>query len=219
MKVCVIVPTFNESEAIGGLIENVKGRNLDVLIVDDGSTDNTGDIALQKGAVVLRNPVNKGKGASLIRGFEYALQNGFDAVITMDGDGQHDPEEITFFIRRAENSDAGIISGNRMSAVKNMPFLRILTNSFMSWLISKKAKQHIPDTQCGYRLLKRAVIEKLSLTTSKYETESEILIQASQAGFRIESIPIKTIYVREKSHINPFVDTWRFIRFMLGSRY
>jgi glycosyltransferase involved in cell wall biosynthesis len=218
MKVCVIIPTYNESEAIGGLVKNIRKQNLDVLVVDDGSADNTAEIARQSGAIVLKNPVNKGKGSSLIRGFEYALSKGFDAVITMDGDGQHAPDEIGVFIQRAGNSNAGVIAGNRMSAVKNMPFVRIMTNTFLSWLVSKKVGQHIPDTQCGYRLLKRAVIEKLSLTTSKYETETEILIQAAQAHCKIESIPIKTIYVREKSNINPFLDTWRFIRFMFGLR-
>jgi len=218
MKVCVLIPTYNESEAIGGLVKNIRAQNLDVFVIDDGSADNTAEIARQSGAVVLRNPVNKGKGASLIRGFEYVLGRGVDAVITMDGDGQHSPDEIGSFLQRAGSSDAGIIVGNRMSAVKNMPVVRILTNTFMSWLISIKAKQHIPDTQCGYRFLNRAVIEKLSLTTFKYDTETEILIQASQAHFKIESIPIKTIYVREKSSINPFIDTWRFIRFILGIR-
>jgi GT2 family glycosyltransferase len=85
----------------------------------------------------------------------------------------------------------------------------------MSWLISGIARQKIPDTQCGFRLIKKEALEKLQFKTFKYETESEMLIKASRLGFKIESVPIKTIYQREKSRINPFIDTLRFIRFMV----
>jgi hypothetical protein len=133
----------------------------------------------------------------------------------MDGDGQHLPEDIPYFMRLAENSDSGIFIGNRMSKAQGMPRLRILTNKFMSWLVSKITKQNIPDTQCGFRLIKRAVLEKLDLTTSKYETESEILIKAARLGCKIESVPIKTVYQGEKSQINPFIDTLRFAKFII----
>ena len=95
-----------------------------------------------------------------------------------------------------------------------MPFIRVLTNKIMSGLISKITRQNVPDTQCGFRLIKRPVLEKINLKTSKYETESEILIKASRLGFKIESVPIKTVYSGEKSQINPFVDTLRFIKFL-----
>ncbi len=102
-----------------------------------------------------------------------------------------------------------------MQKIKNMPLVRVLTNKVMSWLISQIAKQEIPDTQCGFRLIKKEVLAKLNLKTHKYETESEVLIRGSRLGFKIESVPIKTIYITEKSHINPFIDTLRFIRFIL----
>ena len=95
-----------------------------------------------------------------------------------------------------------------------MPYVRLFTNKFMSWLISLAAGQSVPDTQCGFRLIKRGVLERIDLKTSKYETESEIIIQASRLGFKIESIPVKSIYEGEKSQINPVVDTLRFIRFI-----
>jgi glycosyltransferase involved in cell wall biosynthesis len=215
MKNCVIIPTFNESKSIGKLIKQIQEQKLDVVIVDDGSIDNTAEIAQDEGAIVLKNSLNEGKGVSLIKGFEYALKNHYDAIITMDGDGQHLPEDIPYFIRLAKYSDSGIFLGNRMNHTKDMPLMRILTNKFMSWLISGIIKQNIPDTQCGLRLIKREVIEKVRLKTNRYEIESEILIRASRLGYKIESVPIKTVYQKEKSQINPFIDTIRFIRFII----
>lgn len=215
MKACVIIPTYNEAKTITSLIGQIHKQNLDILIVDDGSHDNTHQIARDSGATVLRNQENQGKGASLIKGFDYALNRDFDAVITMDGDGQHLASDIPYFMRLAKYSDSGILIGDRMSKTKSMPYVRILTNKLMSWFISKIAKQRIPDTQCGFRLIKKEVLKKLKLNTSKYETESEILIKAARLGFTIESIPIKTIYAGERSQINPFIDTLRFIRFIV----
>lgn len=216
MKICVILPTYNESKAISGIIKRIREQQLEPIVIDDGSMDNTSEIAKESGAVVLRNENNSGKGASLIKGFRYALNEGFDAVITMDGDGQHSPEEIPYFIRLATYSKNGIFIGNRMVKLKNMPPIRVLTNKFLSWFISSLTGQRIPDTQCGFRLIKRRVLEKIKLTTSKYETESEIIIRASRLGFKIESVPIKTIYGRQKSRINPFIDTLRFLKFIIS---
>ena len=215
MKICVIIPTYNESKAIAGIIKRIRQQGLEIVVVDDGSTDNTAEIAKDNGAIVLRNQINEGKGSSLVKGFHYAVSRDFDAVITMDGDGQHLPEEIPYFVRLATYSDSGIFIGNRMFKIKTMPYIRIFANKLMSWLISLVAKQNIPDTQCGFRLIKKGVLERINLRTSKYETESEMIIKASRLGFKIESIPIKTVYEGEKSQINPIIDTLRFIRFII----
>jgi glycosyltransferase involved in cell wall biosynthesis len=216
MKSCVVIPAFNEAKKIGGLIQDIislKAR-LGVVVIDDGSKDNTADIAEKYGATVIRNRNNAGKGFCLAKGFEYALKNNFDAVINMDGDGQHLASEIPKFLNLAMNSENSVFIGNRMPEAKNMPALRLATNKVMSWLISAVAGQDIPDTQCGFRLIKRNVLEKIRLTTSKYETESEILIRSARAGFKIISLPIKTIYDGEVSQINPFTDTVRFIKYI-----
>jgi len=215
MKTCVIIPTYNEAKEISGLVKKILEQGLEVLVVDDGSIDNTAEIAANNGAAVLRNYDNQGKGASLIKGFNYALNNGFDAVITMDGDGQHQPQDIQHFIHLAKNSDSAIFIGNRMLKTKPMPWLRLLTNKFMSRLISAIAKQDIPDSQCGFRLIKGEALKRLNLKTSRYETESEILIESSRLGFKIESVPIRTVYSGQKSQIRPFSDTLRFIRFIM----
>ncbi len=212
MKICVVIPAYNESKEIAPLVSGVRRHCPEVLVIDDGSKDNTAEIAEANGAIVFKNRKNQGKGTSLIAGFNYMLKHDFDAVITMDGDGQHLPEEIPNFIKTAVYSDNGIVIGNRMVQRMNMPGLRVLANKFMSWIISLMVGQDIADTQCGYRLIKRGVLEKLVLNTSNYDTESEILIKAARLGFKIESIQIKTVYQGEKSQINPFIDTLRFIR-------
>lgn len=215
MKICIILPSYNEAENIGRLIEEIRKYNHTILIIDDGSSDATSVIAKNQGAIVIKNNLNQGKGFSLNIGFQHALKNGYDAVITLDADGQHLPEEIPQFILKAQISNAGIIIGNRMSQRGNMPFIRILTNAFMSWLLSNVNKQYIPDTQCGFRLIRKEVLAQLHLLTRKFETESEILIKASKLGFKIESIPIKSVYLNSKSHINPFIDTARFIKLIV----
>lgn len=215
MRTCVIIPTYNESKEIAGLINRIIKMGLSVIIIDDGSSDDTAKIAQACGAIVLRNVSNSGKGASLIKGYSFAIEQGFDAVISMDGDGQHSCDDIKAFIDKAQNPQNAVIIGNRMASIKDMPVLRIMTNRFTSWLISLIIKQDIADTQCGFRLIKKDALTKMNLSTTKYETESEILIKAARLGFKIESIPIKTIYTGQKSQINPFIDTLRFLRFII----
>ncbi|MFH0912982.1 MAG: glycosyltransferase family 2 protein [Candidatus Omnitrophota bacterium] len=215
MKICVVIPTYNEAVTIAGLVKEIREQGIEAVVIDDGSQDNTAQVAKDNGATVLRNPDNQGKGASLIKGFRYAFSRDFDAVITMDGDGQHLPSEIPYFTRLAEYSNSSILIGNRMLKRQDMPLVRVMTNKFMSWIISSLARQRIPDTQCGFRLIKKEVLATVNLRTSKYETESEIIIKAARSGLKVESVPIKSVYRGEKSQINPFIDTLRFIRFMI----
>ena len=219
MVACVVIPTYNESKEIGDVVRRLRQQNLEVAVIDDGSRDNTSLIARENGAVVIRNQTNEGKGASLIKGFQYAIKNNFDAVITMDGDGQHIPEEALNFIHAAEGNNAALFIGDRMTNSKGMPNVRWLTNKFMSWLISRIIGQKALDTQCGFRLIKTEALKNICLKTSKYETESEIIIKISRAGYKIESVPIKTVYKNEKSQINPFIDTLRFIKFISGELF
>lgn len=215
MRTCIVIPTYNESKTIAGLIQQARSLGFEVVVIDDGSSDNTVDIAATCKAQVLRNIKNLGKGAALAKGYNLAVAQGFDAVISMDGDGQHSCDDLAVFMRKAESSNCGVIVGNRMAITKQMPWLRVATNRFMSQLISKITGQYIPDTQCGFRLIKKDLLQKLNLSTSKYETESEILIQAARLGFKIESVPVRTIYSGQKSRINPCVDTLRFLRFII----
>jgi len=215
LKGCVIIPAYNEEMLIGHLIGEVKKRGLDCVVIDDGSTDKTRQEAERCGAYVISHRKNLGKGMSLRAGFKKAIEGNYRFVITMDGDGQHHPDELGHFIKAAEKDDVAIILGNRMWCPKDMPLKRRITNWVMSGLISLIAGQRMPDTQCGYRLIKTDVLKAIPLTTNKYEIESEVLIEASRAGFRIISIPIKSIYGGQKSQIRPFVDTARFLSFII----
>lgn len=213
MKTCVIIPAYNESKTIARLINSIRGYAADTVVVDDGSTDNTAELARQSGAVVLSFGYNAGKGKALKDGFVYAVKNGYDAVIAMDADGQHSPDDLVNIMNAA--AEAGIVVGNRMDDPENMPPSRFATNLLMSLIISLICGHNIPDTQCGYRLIKTDVLKKINLISLNYEIESELLIKASRLGFKIVSVPIKSVYEGQMSLINPLLDTWRFL-VMLG---
>ncbi len=215
MKIAVLIPAHNEAKAIGPLVESVRLLGFDVIVIDDGSVDGTGDLACASGAVLLRTPARRGKGGALRQGFDYSVAQGYEAVILMDGDGQHAPSDLAAFTRCYGQTHADIISGNRMANPQGMPLLRLLTNHFMSWLISLFCRQPVPDTQCGFRFIKTDVLRAISIECSGFEIETEILIKASKKGFKVASVPIQSIYRDEISKIKPVKDTLRFIRFIL----
>ncbi|MFA6078959.1 MAG: glycosyltransferase family 2 protein [Candidatus Omnitrophota bacterium] len=213
--ICCVVPSYNEGRTIGRIVKKLKEHNFTVYAVDDGSTDETAAIAESEGAVVVKNAKNMGKGAALRAGFKRALDDGFELILIMDGDDQHDVADIAHLIKKMRETSAGIVIGNRMLDTGMMPRIRIITNRFMSYMLSLLSGQYVPDTQCGFRLVSREVLNKIKLECSKYEIESEMIIKAARAGFKIESVPIKTVYQDEISKINPFVDTLRFMRLLL----
>ncbi len=136
MKICIIIPIYNEAKTIASLVETLRLKGFSVVVVDDGSTDRGGRLAQEKGAVVLQHEKNQGKGASLQDGFNYALREDFDAVLTMDGDGQHTIEDIPNFIAEAQKHKDYVVTGSRMHNPKGMPTVRLYTNRFMSSMIS-----------------------------------------------------------------------------------
>jgi glycosyltransferase involved in cell wall biosynthesis len=218
MKTAVIIPAYNAGSTIGELVDRAAKfvDKQDLVIVDDGSTDQTFERARSTGAVVLRHQSNRGKGEALKTGFSRAWQRDYRALITMDADLQHEPESIPDFIRKARTFP-GIIIGTRKRNLKIMPFARWLTNHLTSVIVSILGGQSVRDSQSGYRLIPIAVLREITLKAEKYDLESEILIKASRKGFRIAEVPIKTIYGGGRSFINPLVDTGRFIKLMWRS--
>ncbi len=214
----ILVPAYNADSTIAELIKEVLRfvDKDDIVVVDDGSTDQTFEVAKRFDVVVLRHQKNEGKGEALKTGFRYALQKGYPALITMDADLQHDPRSIIEFVRNSENS-SGIIVGTREINLKIMPFARWLTNNLTSAIVSILSGGSIRDSQSGYRLISTEVLKSIKLRSKKYDLESEILVKAKRKGFKIDRIPIKTIYEGEKSFINPLIDTGRFIRLMWKS--
>ncbi len=218
-KIAVIIPAYNEEAFIGKLVQDLRSKVDKIIVVSDGSTDSTVEEAQKNGAVVLQHRERRGKGQALKTGFDYILDNKYQAVITMDGDGQHLPSEVHKFIAAFKRSpdDVGIIIGLRKRNVKNMPLDRFLTNWFTSSIVSLFSRQRIPDSQCGFRLTRTKALANVELFTSHFDTESEILIKVARKGFKIINVPIETVYREEKSKINPFLDTLRFFKFVFNS--
>jgi len=215
-KICVVIPCYNVAYVLDDILTQLKCEPVDVVVIDDGSTDTTSETAFKYKVKVIRNNRNLGKGASLRRGFDYALSQGYGTVIAMDGDGQHLPLDIVNFLKvESLSPEADIIVGNRMRHPTGMPRIRRLTNIIMSGLISRICGQSIPDTQNGFRLIRARLLGKLKLTSNKFEIETEVIIKAAAFGARVISIPIASVYKNHSSRINPFLDAFRFIRFIL----
>ena len=214
-KILVLIPAYNEARAIGKIVRDVRARGLEVYVVDDGSADTTAAIATENGALVIRNAKNMGKGAALREGFKHIMEKDFDAVILIDGDSQHEVSSIPAFTDEMDRGGADIVIGNRMGDTGSMPYVRQKTNLFMSYVISRMAGASIPDSQCGYRLIKKKVLGEVKFDSSNFEIESELIIKAARKGFKISSVPIKAVYQDEKSRINPVIDTFRFMAFVI----
>lgn len=214
-KILVCIPAYNEEERISAVIAQA-ARYLPVLVVDDGSIDETAAVAQAAGAVVLPQQPNQGKGAALLAGFKYALENGYDAVITLDADGQHDPDEIPLFISEFEHGGDLVIGQRDFS---KMPFPRNYSNTIGTWLFSWALGEHCPDNQSGYRLHSRRMIEAaLSSTESNFEFEVEIIVSCVLLGYALRWVPIQTIYAGEQSHIRPVRHIWHFFRLVIKTR-
>ncbi|RKY41850.1 MAG: hypothetical protein DRP85_04860 [Candidatus Makaraimicrobium thalassicum] len=212
----VLIPAYNESRTIGDVVLGITKTGMRVLVIDDGSTDNTEQAALDNGAMVIGHSRNLGKGFSVRDGIRHVLEkNDFEWIIMMDGDGQHHPEDIPVLMDATQAEETDIVIGNRMLRTETMPFLRYWTNRFMSRVISGICALHIPDTQCGYRLIRVSALKRMKLTSKKFDIESEMLIRAAASSMKIISVPIQTIYGGETSMIKPMRDTIRFCALIL----
>ena len=214
-NICVVIPAFREAGRIGAVVRAVRAQGLAVVVVDDGSPDATGAEAAAAGATVLRHATNRGKGAALHTAYACAREHGYDAVITMDGDGQHDPADLPALLAAARTTGAPVDVGNRMADAAAMPRVRRWTNRGMSWLLGRVMRQQVPDTQCGFRYYRLAVLPTQPPGSTRYAAESELLLDLAARGVPIASAPVRTIYRDEQSKINPVVDTLRFLGMML----
>jgi glycosyltransferase involved in cell wall biosynthesis len=213
----VIIPAYNAAATIHALIRKISLVGMgNVVVVDDGSSDQTAALAEKAGVSVLHHPHNLGKGGALKNGFRYAIDNGYAGVITLDADLQHDPKFISDFIAKSKES-CDILIGTRRRTLRNMPFARWLSNHLTSVIISILSGQSVRDSQSGYRWISIKALKKIKLTSERYDLEPELLIKAGRSGFRIKEVPISTVYTQGKSYINPLVDSGRFIRLMWKS--
>ncbi|MCI4463330.1 MAG: glycosyltransferase family 2 protein [Caldisericum sp.] len=206
-----IIPAKDEAHNIKDVIVKTKKYVDLVLVIDDGSSDNTKEVAESLGAVVIRNEVNLGKADALKIGFKYAIEHNFDTIALLDADGQHDPDELPKLLKKL-NEGYDIVVGARKFSPELMPPLRIFANSVSSFLVSLICGTKILDSQSGYRVLRTEVVKKITFETKRYQLDTEMLIKAARCGFKIGFVEINTIYTeRAKSKINQIIDPLKFL--------
>jgi glycosyltransferase involved in cell wall biosynthesis len=201
-----VIPAYNASRTVGSVIRGALKYVHKVFVVDDGSSDSTETTASEAGAEVIVINRNRGKGNALKVLFQKATEAGYDAVISMDADGQHDPEEIPRFITAHAMYPDNIIIGSRMHEKEKIPRARYNSMRIARFYVSLAANQFIEDTQCGFRLYPLSLIKKMRLTTERYVTETEILMKAGDSGSTIRFINVKAIYGSNDSHFRPIMD-------------
>lgn len=199
MRTICVIPTYNEDETIAEVIGGCKRYCDEILVVDDGSDDETAAEATKAGARLIRHAARLGTGASLSTGFRAALQAGADIVVTVDADGQHSPEDIPRLFETIFLGVTDLVNGSRfLGDVKGMPFLKRLGNSALSIITSILCGRQITDSQSGMRAYTRRVLETITHESAGYSWASEILLLASRNGFRFVEVPIKTIYPKHR---------------------
>ena len=217
MKIGTVIPAYNVGDRLHDVLLKVV-RYIPpkrIYVVDDGSVDSTANVAEQFGVVISQHGMNKGKGEALKTGFQLALEDHLDGIITLDGDGQHDPDSIPEFIQTMETSSCDVVLGVRSFRIGRMPLDRICSNLISSIVVSLTVGKWIPDSQCGYRLIRSSVLRNIYLFSSFYEIETELLIKAVRNGCKISTMPISLIYNDSNSHIKRFVDTKHFCKMIL----
>jgi glycosyltransferase involved in cell wall biosynthesis len=216
MRYALLIPAYNEEKSIANIIRDASRHVQDIFVVDDGSKDRTALIARKAGAHVIIHQKNMGKGTALLTGFSEIIKGNFDAVITMDADGQHLPSEIPLLVAAFERGDSDIIIGERLIHRQRMPIHRSLANRIGEFFISRAVGTKIRDTQSGFRIYKREVIKRIRIETTGFEMETEILLKSRRAGFRIGTVPITTVYPKGySSHVRPVRDFYRISIFFL----
>ncbi len=209
-RILALIPAYNEAAGVADVVRGARAL-LPVLVVDDGSADETAARAEAAGAAVLRQVPNQGKGMALRAGFRRALDDGCDAVITLDADRQHDPAEIPAFLAAYAAGGIDLVIGER--TFTQMPFPRNLSNTIGRALFSWALGQSVRDNQSGYRLISRRLMEATLASKERgFEFEVEMIVTCVLHGYRLAVVPIRTIYGDEKSHIKPIPQTVHFFR-------
>jgi glycosyltransferase involved in cell wall biosynthesis len=208
--ICVIIPAYNAAETIRQVVLETLQAGLPVVMVDDGSTDDTAAAISGLPVNICRHPRNRGKGAALRTGFAWGLQHGFAGMVTLDADGQHDPSAIPLLIAAARDRELDLVLGSRQAQFEEMAGLRHYWNRFGAWCMKRRTGFDIEDSQSGLRFYAARMIRTLDLSGTGYDLEMEILLKAWRGGYRIGSIPAPARVAdgRATSHFRPVRDTW-----------
>jgi glycosyltransferase involved in cell wall biosynthesis len=216
LPIFALIPGYQEGPRIAAVVVGA-ARHLPVVVIDDGSTDDTAAQAEAAGATVIRQVTNQGKGAALRAGFRHALDHGADAVVTLDADGQHDPDEIPLILAAFEREHPALVIGRR--DFRQMPAVRRLSNTLGGWVFSAAVGRGVPDNQSGYRLIGRQLMRTLLDSNEQgFEFEVEMIARCIALGLPIAWVPIRTIYAGEPSHVRPRQHLTQFLRISRDAR-
>ncbi|WP_420266338.1 glycosyltransferase family 2 protein [Candidatus Magnetominusculus dajiuhuensis] len=215
-KICAAIPAFNAAATVGAVVRGSLRHLSRVYVVDDGSTDDTAEEARAAGAEVIHHAVNMGKGQALRAIFERAARDGFEAVVTLDADLQHDPSEIPLFLSAHTVHPDDIIVGSRMREKDKIPRDRYNSMHVARFYISLAANQFIEDTQCGFRLYPMSVVRAMELTGQRYVTETEALIKAGDSGATVRFVDVRAIYGENGSHFRPVMDIMAITAYVIS---
>jgi glycosyltransferase involved in cell wall biosynthesis len=217
-RFAVVIPAYNEASTIADLVLQASQFTDLLIVVDDGSKDNTVQVLEKLPVTVLSNPENMGKGNSILRGAEFAIEQGAELVITLDGDGQHQPKDIPLLLDKAASNPNTIIIAARLRDRHAAPPMRRFANGFADFWISWAAGQRIKDSQSGFRLYPAAIFQRCYTESGNFVFESEILIDAAHEGIFSMSIAIDTVYHQNAraSHYRPAADTWAIVVMVAG---
>lgn len=213
-KICVIIPTYNNATTIRRVIEDVEKYCSSIIVVNDGSTDDTAAIlqSIPSPIEVVSYPDNRGKGYALVTGFKKAKALGYTHAITIDADGQHFADDIPCFIEGLKNNPEGFIVGCRNLTEENMPRQNTFANRFSNFWFRLQTGINLSDTQSGYRLYTLSSLKGLNLITSRYESELELLVYAAWAGVDITSVNVKVYYPPAEERVSHFRPIYDFFR-------
>jgi glycosyltransferase involved in cell wall biosynthesis len=213
LKACVIIPTFNNAATVGKVIEEVMQYCGHIIVVNDGSTDDTKAILERiQGIQIISYPVNKGKGWALRQAFSYAISKGYNTGITMDSDGQHFAADLPAFIEKLKLSADTLVMGARNMSQESVPGKSSFGHKFSNFWFKVETGIKCPDTQTGFRMYPLHLLKGMRFFTVKYEFEIEVIVRAAWKGIAFDSIPIKVYYAPKEtriSHFRPFKDFTR----------
>jgi len=220
-KICILIPAYNAQETLGFVLKKIEPFKIDTVVVDDGSSDETKRVVLENKAHLVGHPLNLGKGAALRTGFQYILQRDYQVIITLDADGQHDPSEIPSLLKIFQSVKPDILIASRAAEFGKMTFLRRFWNRLGVKAVARLCHSDITDSQSGFRLIRTEVLKEVNLSTSRFETELELLINACKKGFSVLSVPIKIQHIdgTGSSHFRPVVDTWLVCKIFLRNLF
>ncbi|MGA3080917.1 MAG: glycosyltransferase family 2 protein [Terracidiphilus sp.] len=221
MRVCALIPAFNEASHIANVVAGTREHVEAVIVIDDGSSDGTADAARSAGAYCMGSPVNRGKAAALRSGFIHASAQNFTHAITLDGDGQHLPQDIPALLRVAQETNADLVIGARSFDRALMPRARYYSNTIGSRWASALVGREIKDSQSGFRLFRLETLNRANLRSQRYEFEMEALIKLGRAGCIIAHAPIHMVYDngQSRSKMKPVRDTVRICLWSLAFRF